>query len=199
MTRSLLFISLSIIFLASCTNREYKEGMTATSFTETTIFTLDGSEIPLKPEGMEDASTIVLVRHAEKDNDGTDNPGLTGEGEARAERLASMIIPMNLKEVFMTNKKRVIFTAKPLAMDNPSIATSIYSPEEYNRVVEKIFSKRMGESVVIYGHSNTTPELINLITGNTDLQNIPENEYDNIYVVNSMGEGAESVVWKFKF
>lgn len=198
MTKNILFITLSILFLASCTNREYREGMTVTSFSTAMITTADGSELSLKPEGMEGATTIVLVRHAEKEDDGTDNPGLTDEGLARADRIAELVRPMDIQEVFMTDKKRVIFTARPLGMDS-GIPPSIYNMEQYERVITKIFDKRAGQSVIIYGHSNTTPELINLITGNTNLETIPHDEYDNIYVVNSMGQGQQSTVWKFKF
>jgi len=173
--------------------------MTITGLSSTTVFTADGSEISLKPKGMEEATTILLVRHAEKDDDGTDNPGLSSEGIDRANRLAEMMRPMGIAEVFMTDRRRVIFTARPLAMDNEDIATSIYNTEQYDRIINKIFDKRAGQSVAIYGHSNTTPELINLITGNTNLETIPHDEYDNFYVVNSMGKDAESVVWKFKF
>ena len=114
MTRNIIFIALSIVFLASCINREYKEGMTVTSFSPSTIFTADGSEISLKPEGMAGATTVLLVRHAEKDDDGTDNPGLTDAGTDRANRLAELFRPIGVKEVFMTDRRRVIFTALSL-------------------------------------------------------------------------------------
>lgn len=198
MIRITTILSLCLLFLASCTNREYKEGMTITKIDSTTIYTADGSELSIKPKGFEDASTIVLVRHAEKADDGTDNPGLTDEGIARAERVAELVRPMNIAEVFMTAKKRTIFTAKPLAMAG-QYPVSTYNTDQYDRVVEKIFGKRAGKNVIIYGHSNTTPELINLITGDTNLSNIPEDEYDNMYIVQSKGKGEASAVWKFKF
>jgi len=98
----------------------------------------------------------------------------------------------------MTEFKRTIFTARPLAMEH-GLPVSTYSPEQYDRVVEKIFNKRAGGNVIIYGHSNTTPELTNMLSGNTNLSNIPEDEYDNMYIVTSKGKDAESVVYKFKF
>lgn len=198
MIKKTLFFAVSILMLASCTNREYKEGMTIAKFgVEGTVFTADGSEIALRPEGFEDATTILLVRHAEKES-GIENPGLTEAGLARADRIAELVLPLDIQEVFMTDLRRTIFTARPLAMQH-NLPVSTYTPEQYDRVVDKIFNKRAGTNVIIYGHSNTTPELTNLLSGNTNLGNIPEDEYDNLYIVTSKGKGAESVVYKFKF
>lgn len=198
MIRKTLFFALSILLFASCTNREYREGMTMTKLgVDGTVFTADGSEIALRPDGFENATTILLVRHAEKES-GVENPSLTEEGFARADRIAELVFPLDIQEVFMTDLRRTIFTARPLAMEH-NIPVSTYTTEEYDRVVDKIFNKRAGTNVMIYGHSNTTPELTNLLSGTTNLGHIPEDEYDNIYVVTSKGKGAESVVYKFKF
>ena len=40
----------------------------------------------------------------------------------------------------------------------------------------------MGETVVIVGHSNATPQLINVLSG-TDYPNLEETEYDWVYFV----------------
>lgn len=197
MIRKTLFFALSILMLASCTKNQYAEGLTVTKFGDGTIFTADGREIPLKPSGFEDATTIVLVRHAEALSD-EDNPGLSEAGFARADRLAELVFPMDIQEVFMTSLRRTIFTARPLA-SKYSLPVSTYTPEQYDNVLFKIFTVRSGKNVMIYGHSNTTPDLVNKITGNTNLDNIPHDQYDNIFVVTSKGEGAESVVYKFKF
>jgi len=198
MIKKTLFFALSILMLASCNKNKYREGMTIAKFgVDGTVFTTDGSEIPLRPEGFEDATTILLVRHAEKIQ-GVDNPGLTDEGLARAERLANLVLPLDIQEVFMTSFRRTIFTARPLASVH-ELPVSTYNTQQYDNVIGKIFTKRAGKNVIIYGHSNTTPELTNLITGNTNLKNIPDDEYDNLYIVTSKGKGAESVVYKFKF
>ena len=78
------------------------------------------------------------------------------------------------------------------------IPVSTYNQEQYDRVVEKIYSKRSGNNVMIYGHSNTTPELINKIAG-TSFDNIPHDEYDNLFIVLSKGLEEESVVYKYKY
>ena len=198
MIKKTLFFALSILLFASCTNREYREGMTITKLSvDGTVFTADGSEIALRPEGFENATTILLVRHAEALSD-ENNPGLTDEGIARSERLAQMVFPLDIQEVFMTDLRRTIFTARPLAMVN-NIPVSTYNQEQYDRVAEKIFGKRAGQNVMIFGHSNTTPELVNYLTGSTNLENIPHDEYDNIYVITTKGKDAESVVYKFKY
>jgi len=197
MIKKTLFFALTVLLFTSCQKTKYAEGLTVTKFTADAIITEDGREIPLRPAGYEDAAAVVFVRHAEAMAD-EENPGLTDQGTARAERISQLVYPLNIQEVFMTTLRRTIHTARPLA-ENSEIPISTYTQEQYPNVLGKIHTRRMGTNVIVYGHSNTTPELINLLTGTNNLENIPHDEYDNIFIVYTNGAGSECVVYKFKY
>ena len=60
-------------------------------------------------------TTIILVRHAEKDTVGGTNPPLSGEGNARAKRLAASFPNVVPDEFYATPFIRTVSTLKPWA------------------------------------------------------------------------------------
>ena len=58
---------------------------------------------------------MFVVRHAEKELDGGDDPGLTEEGQARAERLAAVFRNAELAAIYASEKRRTYDTAVPAA------------------------------------------------------------------------------------
>lgn len=60
-------------------------------------------------------TTVILVRHAEKVQDGSANPDLTKAGELRAIELAYMLRAEAIAGVFSTDYTRTIKTAAPTA------------------------------------------------------------------------------------
>ncbi|MGB4846491.1 MAG: hypothetical protein WBP41_01160 [Saprospiraceae bacterium] len=48
--------------------------------------------------------------------------------------------------------------------------------------------------VLIVGHSNTIPALLNLMVGANTYPDLPETEYDNLFVVNVSAKGDATVV-----
>jgi broad specificity phosphatase PhoE len=60
-------------------------------------------------------TTFILVRHAEKANDGTEDPDLTQEGNTRAEKLSKMFRDTRLVAIYSTNFRRTKYTVAPLA------------------------------------------------------------------------------------
>ncbi len=124
---------------------------------------------------------LYFVRHAEKADDGTRNPGLTEEGMERAEKLARLMSSKNIDAVYSSPYKRTMLTGEPLAKQigkrimtyNPMDATSIF----------EIIAKNEGKSVLLVGHSNTVPAMLNLLDRNQEYSIIPEEEYDNLFKV----------------
>jgi 2,3-bisphosphoglycerate-dependent phosphoglycerate mutase len=48
--------------------------------------------------------------------------------------------------------------------------------------------------VVVLGHSNTVPLLLNILTGTDDFSNLPETQYDNLFIVSVFEKGRSKVV-----
>ena len=67
------------------------------------------------------------------------------------------------------------------------------SATNVDELVEKIVSNNAGGVVVVAGHSNTVPQIIEALSGESvDL--IPESEYDNLFVVTVFRLGRAKVV-----
>ena len=104
----LVIIAISFLQCKSSKKAQFADGLTITKFSERFIFTLDGRKIPLRPKGFENSAVVLFVRHAEKLSG--DDPGLTDQGLARAEKLKQLVFPLNIQEVFVTKFKRVVHT-----------------------------------------------------------------------------------------
>lgn len=109
-------------------------------------------------------SQYYLIRHAEKDrSDATNkNPNLTKEGLERAERWAEYFSVSKIDMVFSTDYNRTKQTAMPTAKVN-GIEIQFYNPSTLN--MEEFLMKTKGKTVLIVGHSNTTPQFANDLLG----------------------------------
>lgn len=126
-------------------------------------------------------NTVYLVRHAEKKTiEGEHNPELTEIGHFRALNIAKQLSEVGITEIYSTNYHRTLQTAKPLA-DFLNLKIKEYDPRKLVEFSEQIKSK-MG-TILIVGHSNTTPELTSLISGKIVAPIEEEHEYDNLYQV----------------
>ena len=135
---------------------------------------------------------IYLVRHAEKLDDGSKDPGLNEAGIERAEQLAQWLLDKNIKKVFTTDYLRTRQTANPLAqmIKSPAI---IYDPAKLPEFAEEI--KKTKENLLIVGHSNTTPYLAYLLGGDYHAD-IDESEYDRLYQLIRSGDLVTTTMLK---
>jgi len=124
-----------------------------------------------------DAQTIIyLVRHAEKDTGS--NPPLTTEGQARAEALAEFLDGKGITEIFSTDYLRTQQTAAPVAQKfNRGVGS--YHPNQLKDLANRI-RKNKG-TILVVGHSNTTPELAEIFGADPGEPIAETWEYDRIY------------------
>ncbi|RJE71044.1 hypothetical protein BGP78_21415 [Pseudoalteromonas sp. MSK9-3] len=119
---------------------------------------------------------IVLFRHAEKMTG--KNPHLTDEGIKRAKRLTIMLAPYKPTSLFSTGYNRTQQTITPLA-EHTKLAVLPYNPRELPAFAETL--RNLSGTIVVAGHSNTTPELIELLSGH--VTHISETEFDKVFVL----------------
>ena len=125
--------------------------------------------------------TIYLIRHSEKDllSENQLDPPLTTCGVERSEYLASFFEDINIKNIYSTNYLRTIKTAMPTTLSK-KLSINYYESKNLKLLFEELLNSKQNSIVV--GHSNTTPILAGLLTGN-DMNPIDENIYNRIYKV----------------
>lgn len=127
--------------------------------------------------------SIYLVRHAEKIKDMKD-PSLTQCGKFRAKQLASLLEKANIKAIYSTSYKRTTATASPLAQQQ-KLAIKNYAPNKLEQLARQLVQAK--ENAVVFGHSNTTPKLTELLS-QVPVEAISEQQYRGLYQVVISGE-----------
>lgn len=127
-------------------------------------------------------TTYYLIRHAEKDRSNPDekNPLLREAGMLRAEKWAEVLKDVPFDMVYSTNYNRTKATAEPIAKAN-KLEIEIYDP---NNLYDQEFQKKTkGKTVLIVGHSNTTPAFVNAIMKKKKFEDLPDNENGGLFIV----------------
>jgi 2,3-bisphosphoglycerate-dependent phosphoglycerate mutase len=138
------------------------------------------------------APTVVyLVRHAEKEDDGTRNPTLTTQGMERAALLSHMLRDAGITHIHSTEFKRTQLTAAPLA-ERLGLEVTSYDPRDLPGFAAWL-RDNPGRHFVS-GHSNTTPGLVAALGGDPGEPIQEAHEYDRLYVVTIGGNGTVSTV-----
>jgi len=127
-------------------------------------------------------TTVFIVRHAEKLIEPNNrDPDLSDKGKKRAKLLSHMLGRMKLKAAFATQYKRTQQTVAPSA-DAAGIETTVTEAMDMSGLAKRLKTGYKGESVLVSGHSNTVPALIEAL-GVKEKISIKENEYDCLYIV----------------
>ena len=132
----------------------------------------------------DDTFTLYLVRHAEKQSDGTSDPDLTMAGTDRAQKLASWLQDKDIADVWSSDYKRTRGTAAPL-LKELGFDLIIYDPGKLPALAEQLLGNSNNAFVV--GHSNTTPDLARLLC-KCAIADMDESEYDRLIVISVAGE-----------
>lgn len=136
-------------------------------------------------------TTFILVRHAEKDlTQSTNDPDLSPEGKERAEKLLALLKNADITDIFSTPYKRTTQTVQPLA-SGLNMEVKHYQRMD-SAVFENMIENNPGGKIVVAGHSNTIPELLNYFTGSQQYKVMGEGEYGRLFIVsvNSIGEAS---------
>jgi broad specificity phosphatase PhoE len=139
------------------------------------------------------AKTIYLVRHAEKQLVG-DDPELSVAGTVRAKKLAQILDARDIRHILSTNTIRTKATAQPLATAN-GLEIEIYDAKEHDALVKELRSRE--GNILVVGHSNTIHHVANYFFGEGEkYPELTDIEYDFIFEVKLDDEGGSSVVRK---
>lgn len=140
----------------------------------------------------EKPTTLILIRHAERGHDGSNDPPLTEAGTTRANSLVTILKNSTISAIYTSNYKRTRNTATPLAHAT-GLDIKTYEPMQGDEL-KKIISENKGKTVLIVGHSNTIPWTANFLTG-SKLENFADSDYGNLMIVNIWDDGKASLNW----
>ena len=131
----------------------------------------------------DDAFTLYLVRHAEKQTDGGRDPALTKAGKLRAEQLATWLIDKGIKNIWSSDYQRTRDTALPLA-EKLGLELKIYDPRNQPLLGGHLLARR--HNALVVGHSNTIPELARMLC-ECEMADMDESEYERLIVISIDG------------
>jgi 2,3-bisphosphoglycerate-dependent phosphoglycerate mutase len=156
----------------------------------------DGGLLNMVKNDSEEITTIILVRHAEKMKD-QQNPNLTKEGKLRAEKLKNILSTISLNSIYSSDYNRTQQTAEPTS-NAQRIEITNYDPRALNEFGNMLLQTKAGEKILVVGHSNTTPVLLNYFMKEKVVESISESDYGNLYIVNIKHQGnAKSLLLKY--
>jgi len=131
------------------------------------------------------ATTYYVLRHAEKADDGSKDPVLTAQGQQRAINLAGMLADAGIEKIYASDYQRTQLTAGPLARLLGLEVTS-YDPGDLPGLKDRLLAEDVNAMIV--GHSNTTPMLAHLLSGQP-VSNLDEANFDFVFqVVHEAGQ-----------
>jgi phosphohistidine phosphatase SixA len=135
------------------------------------------------------ATTVILVRHAERETGQGDDP-LSAQGRARAQALAYVLRDANIKTVMTSGVTRTRQTAEPFARQ-AGLTPEVLPTDKLDTVAERIRGLR-GSIVLIVHHSNTVPVLVERL--GAKVPPIADAEFDRLIVMTIPADGSPSVV-----
>lgn len=139
--------------------------------------------------GAQTGGMVILVRHAETAPDGTRDPALSDEGRTRAARLASILSDAELEAVYTTDYGRTRGTARAVA-EALGVEPTVYDPGRLDAFARALEAR--GGRVLVVGHSNTTPVLVDALGGDPGPP-IAEDEHDRLYVLFLDDDGVRTL------
>ncbi len=136
------------------------------------------------------STTYFIVRHAEKDSSSTmmmiSDPPLSDEGEKQAIDLKNYLQNKNVKSIYSTNYARTIATAEP-TRQLVGVNLKIYDPGKQDQLIEEL-RKISDGNVLVVGHSNSVDDLVNGLLGTSQLTDLADSQYGNVFIVKRKGD-----------
>ena len=128
--------------------------------------------------GCRSPTTLVVVRHADRDHD---RDALTPAGAARAADLAHVAAKLAPAAIYHSDTQRTRDTAAPLAQAL-GLSPIERAAGDVDGLVADILDRWRGQRVIVVGHGNTVPQIIRAAGGPT-LPDIDHDEFDNLFVL----------------
>ena len=145
----------------------------------------------------------IIIRHAEKDTTLADfkmmvsDPPLNSVGETRALSLVNKFKAQKINQIYSTNYNRTKATASPIAKAE-NLNITIYDPGKLEKFATQLLSsENNGKTILIVGHSNTSPKLVNLLIKKDQFKDLDESIYNTYWIVKSKNGKSKAKILKY--
>ena len=138
----------------------------------------------------EDISTYYFIRHAEKDRSDSSNPNphLNEKGLARSKKWSNVFSNVKFDLIYSTDYFRTKETALPTATSN-NLDITLYNSKDFNS--NTFLKETRGKTVLVVGHSNSTPLIVNAIIGKDKYNTIDDKNNANLYIITISNSGIQ--------
>jgi broad specificity phosphatase PhoE len=130
---------------------------------------------------------FVILRHAEKQDDGTRDPPLSSAGETRAAQVAARLRALPLRRAWASQYLRTVHTAAPAAAARALAVERYDAATPAAEFARRLVATHPGGTVLVVGHSNTVPDLVAVLCG-CAVAPLQETDYDRWYELHSAGD-----------
>jgi broad specificity phosphatase PhoE len=138
------------------------------------------------------AATFVVVRHAEKADDGSRDPPLSAEGEARALRLAAVLNGEPVVAAYATGYRRTQQTAAATAGAHGLAVTTYAADQPAPAFAARLRGAHARGTVLVVGHSNTAPQIAAALCRCTTTP-LGDHDYGRVYRIRVGTDGRAAL------
>ena len=137
---------------------------------------------------------FIIIRHAEKDTTVAGSqmmqadPPLNSKGQERAQSIVRKFKQYKISTIYSTNYNRTRSTVLPLA-NTIGLSINNYDPKQLKSFAEALITQaNHSKTILVVGHSNTSPRLVNLLLGKDVYKDLDESVYNQYWVVKLNGQ-----------
>lgn len=155
--------------------------------------------VPTTPPA--EPTLVAIVRHAERAGDAGSDPELTPAGDARARALAAALRDGDVQAVIVSNRKRTLSTARPLANERaltPTVVDLGTDLAGHVQAVAAAVRAHPGRAVLVVGHSNTVPAIIAAL-GGPRMPDLCDTAYSNLFLLSLPADGGTPTLVRSRY
>lgn len=150
----------------------------------------DTPETDTNSSEVQSITNIFVVRHADRP-DGIDT--LNQSGIFRARQLADVLRSFELDAVFSSPYHRTLTTAMPTAQQQ-DLEIKKYDPRQLDSLAQIVQNDWLGKNILIVGHSNTVPQTVQAFGLEPDVELIPHDQYDRLYLLQLINKDQKQLI-----
>ncbi|QNP40118.1 phosphoglycerate mutase family protein [Lysobacter solisilvae (ex Woo and Kim 2020)] len=136
--------------------------------------------------------SFVVVRHAEKADDGSKDPPLSAAGQARATALAASLRDAPLRAAYATGYRRTQATAAPAAQAHALAVTTYDASRPASEFAVQLRHDHRDGTVLVVGHSNTAPAIAAALCA-CEVAPMGDGEFDRRLTITIDARGAATL------